>query len=165
MTGAPAVTRGSGLALSWALIGLVVVVTLGIATFRAAEPTPAERVRDLSAQFACPLCDGQSVRDSDAGVSVEIRAEIARGVEAGSTDEEILGALADAYGDHLLLNPPSTGTSSLVWILPVVVVIAAIGGLVWVLVARRPEPGGPVDEADQALVDAALRRRDEDAPE
>jgi cytochrome c-type biogenesis protein CcmH len=106
-------SRRSGVALTWAVVGVVVVVTLAIATFGAAEPTPAERARDLSAQFACPQCDGQSVRDSDVGVSVEIRAEIRRGVEAGRSDEQILGALADAYGEDLLLNPPSTGTSSL----------------------------------------------------
>jgi len=150
---------------TWLVVGIVVVVTLTIATFGAAEPTPAERVRDLSAQFACPQCDGQSVRDSDVGVSVEIRAAIARGVQEGRTDEQILGALADAYGDQLLLNPPATGVSSLVWILPVVLVIVACGGLVWVVVRRESSPAGPVDDDDRALVDQAMRRRDEDGSE
>jgi cytochrome c-type biogenesis protein CcmH len=151
--------------VTWLVVGIVVVVTLAIATFGAAEPTPAERVRDLSAQFACPQCDGQSVRDSDVGVSVEIRAAIARGVQEGRTDEQILGALAEAYGDQLLLNPPATGVSSLVWILPVVLVIVACGGLVWVVVRRESTPAGPVDDDDRALVDQAMRRRDEDGSE
>jgi cytochrome c-type biogenesis protein CcmH len=152
-------SRRSGVALTWAVVGVVVVVTLAIATFGAAEPTPAERARDLSAQFACPQCDGQSVRDSDVGVSVEIRAEIRRGVEAGRSDEQILGALADAYGEDLLLNPPSTGTSSLVWVIPVVAAVLALGGLAWVLLRRRPTASGPLGDDDRALVDAALASR------
>jgi cytochrome c-type biogenesis protein CcmH len=150
---------------TWAAVGVVVVATLLVATFGAAEATPAERARDLSAQFACPQCDGQSVRDSDVGVAVEIRAEIARGVQEGQTDEQILGALADAYGDHLLLKPPATGVSSLVWILPVVVVIVACGGLVWVVARRTATSAGSVDADDRALVDQAMRRRDDEGSE
>jgi cytochrome c-type biogenesis protein CcmH len=154
-------SRRSGIAATWSVVGVVVVITLAIATLGADEPTPAERVRDLSSQFACPQCDGQSVRDSDVGASVEIRAEIARGVEAGRTDDEILGALADAYGDQLLLNPPATGTSSLVWILPVAGAVLAIGGLVWAFVRWRPATGEAVDDSDRELVDAALREHRE----
>jgi cytochrome c-type biogenesis protein CcmH len=154
-------SRRSGIIATWSVVGVVVVTTLAIATFGADEPTPAERVRDLSSQFACPQCDGQSVRDSDVGASVEIRAEIARGVEAGRTDDEILGALADAYGDQLLLNPPATGTSSLVWILPVAGAVLAIGGLVWAFLRWRPATGETVDEGDRELVDAALREHRE----
>ncbi len=155
-------TKRSGLLLTWGLVGVVVVITLGVATFGADEPTPAERVRNLSAQFACPQCDGQSVRDSDVGASVEIRAEIARGVQAGRSDSEILGALADAYGAHLLLNPSASGASSLVWILPVVVVIVAVGGLVWAFSRWGAQGGGDLADEDRALVDAALRERAED---
>lgn len=154
--------RRSGLWATWAVVGLVVVATLGIATFTADEPTPAERVRSLSGQFACPQCDGQAVRDSDVGISVEIRAEISRRVQQGQTDDEILGALADAYGDHLLLNPPATGASSLVWVLPVVAAILAAGGLAWAFARWRPAPRGDVDEADRALVEAARRDRGAD---
>lgn len=158
-------SRRAAVLLTWAIVGVVVVVSLSIATFGADDPTPAERARDLSAQFACPQCDGQSVRDSDVGISVEIRAQIRRGVEEGQSDEQILGALADAYGDQLLLNPPSTGTSSLVWVIPVVVTVLAIGGLVWVVVRRTPGASGPVDDDDRALVEAALRdRHDAEGP-
>ena len=150
-------SRRAGVVATWSVVGVVVLLTLGIATFGADEPTPAERVRDLSSQFACPQCDGQSVRDSDVGASVEIRAEIARGVEAGRTDDEILGALADAYGDQLLLNPPASGASSLVWILPVAGAILAVGGLVWAFTRWQPTSLRAPDDEDRALVDAALR--------
>lgn len=161
-------SRRAGLLATWAAVGAVVVVTLAMATLSAEEPTPAARVRALSAQFACPQCDGQSVRDSDVGISVEIRAEISRRVQQGQTDDQILGALADAYGDHLLLTPPATGASSLVWVLPVVAAVLAVGGLVWAFARWRPAPRGSVDDADRALVEAARRDRGADgagAPE
>lgn len=151
--------RQRRLALSWGALAVVVLVGLAVATFSAAERTPAERARDLSGQFACPQCDGQAVRESDVGASVEIRAEILRRVQAGQSDEEILGALADAYGDHLLLTPSASGTSSLVWALPVALAVVGLAGLAYAFSRWRPRDDVEVDPADRALVEEALRRR------
>ena len=58
-----------------------------------------------------------------------IRADIARHVEQGQTDDQIHAYLISRYGQDLLLTPASTGASSLVWILPVVALVSAIGVL------------------------------------
>jgi cytochrome c-type biogenesis protein CcmH len=150
------VSRRAALAASWGVLALVVVVALAIGTFAADPPTPEERVRHLSAQIACPQCAGQSVRDSDVGISVEIRAEIAQRVAQGQTDDQVLSALVQAYGRENLLTPPASGVASLAWAIPVIGAVLAAAGLVVAFRRWRPTPTVVTDE-ERALVDRARR--------
>ncbi|WP_195210544.1 cytochrome c-type biogenesis protein [Actinomarinicola tropica] len=147
------------LAASWAALALVVVVALVVGTVGGDEPTAAERAFDLTGRFACPVCDGQAVRDSNAGAAIEIRAEITRRVQAGQSDDQVLRALSDSYGSQYVLTPAASGASSLVWVLPVVVGILAFAGLAYAFARWTPRPDVEVDAADRALVDQALRER------
>jgi len=149
-------TARGRLVLSWSLVGLVVVVALAVASLATEPPTPAERVQRLAGEFACPTCDGQAVRDSDALVSQEIRADIARRVELGETDEQVRAALAAAYGSEFLLTPSATGAASLVWVLPVVVFLGGLAAVA-VSVGRGRPRAVSVSADDRALVERARR--------
>lgn len=151
------------LVASWAALVVVVLAALAIGTFSTGEATPSERAFDLSGRFACPRCDGQAVRDSNAGVAVEIRSEINRRVQAGESDDQILRALSDAYGEQNLLVPSAEGAASLVWAAPVVLGILAFAGLAYAFSRWTPRADVEVDDADRRLVEDALRRR-HDAP-
>lgn len=151
------------LAASWAAMLVVVVAALAVGTVSSGDATPAERAFDLSGRFACPQCDGQAVRDSNAGVAVEIRSEITRRVQAGESDEQILRALTDAYGAQNLLVPSAEGAASLVWAAPVVLGILAFAGLAYAFSRWTPRRGVEVDDDDRRLVEDALRRRHGDA--
>jgi cytochrome c-type biogenesis protein CcmH len=99
------------------------------------------------------------VAESDIAIAREIRGEIARDVDDGRTDDEIRAAIADSYGDEYLLEPSASGIVGLVWVIPVVVGLAAIGGLAFVLWRGRVKPDESVEvsEADRDLVEAARR--------
>lgn len=149
------------LAVSWGLLGLVVVAALTVGSLGGSEPTPADRVRDLSGQFACPTCAGQSVLYSDAGISTQIRAVIAQGVEDGRSDDAILNELVQAYGPEYLLTPSASGAASLAWALPVFLAVLAVAGLAFAFWRWRPTHS-EVTDAERARVDAALRAEDPD---
>ncbi|HSL59441.1 MAG TPA: cytochrome c-type biogenesis protein CcmH [Acidimicrobiales bacterium] len=153
--------RRRQLVVSWAAAGVVVVVALAVGLANDAPPTAAERVQQLTREFACPTCDGQAVAESDALVSREIRAEIARRVQVGQPDDEIRGALAAAYGEEFLLTPSAGGASSLVWVLPVVALVVGLAVVVAVVVRSRPRPVD-VSDADRRLVEQALQSRHPD---
>lgn len=147
----------------WAVLAAVLVVALAVgARSDGPPPTAAERTYELGRTIRCPQCVGQSVSESDVAISREMRTDIARRIEAGETDEEIRAAYVAAYGEDILLTPPSSGTSLLVWVLPVV---AAVGGVVGlVVVVRRGRRGETAAEeatdADRELVARALEARD-----
>lgn len=115
----------------WVAILIATVVLLGIgATRHGAAASTAERVQAIAATTKCPVCVGESVGQSNAPASIIIREEIARQVRAGRTDNEVRAAISSQYPDAAQLRPPASGASSLVWILPVFVLVALSAGLV-----------------------------------
>lgn len=147
-------------AKQWMWFGLIasMVFLLVVATFDdGGLETDAERIARLSESFACPECRGQAVSESNAGVAIEIRQFIRNQVTAGATDEEIRDQLVVSYGSRVLLNPPGEGFSSLIWILPVMVLVGGSAAVGWTV--RRSSTGSrDATEADRLLVAEARER-------
>lgn len=141
----------------WLLLGATVVVSLAIAAVGpdGDEASTAGRADAIASSVRCPTCRGQSVTESAAPAAQAIRAEIRRRVDAGESRREIEAYLQGRYGSDILLTPPRSGVGGLVWVLPVVAVFAAAGGL-WVALQRwsRRTLVHPTEE-DRALVDRA----------
>lgn len=117
-------------ALGWLAALAVAVFALVVGTTDREERTDAERVESIAASVQCPACAGQSVADSDAVAARNLYGEIERRVAEGHSDDEIRSYLVTVYGEHILMNPPSSGTAGLVWALPVAGLVLAAGGLV-----------------------------------
>ncbi len=119
--------------------------------------TDAERIQRLSDSYACPTCRGQSVAESNAAVAATIRQFIADSVATGVTDREIRDQLVASYEARVLLNPPAEGFATLVWVLPVVlVVVGAVG--VGVAVTGQRSPDRSASDEDRDLVARARDR-------
>lgn len=142
--------------LWWSLLGAVVVTTLAVGSIGvSAPPTAAERVLNLTRSIGCPQCAGQSVAESDVAVSREVRRDIAQRVEQGQTDQEILAYYASetVFGPDALLNPPTEGVGSLVWVLPIVVLIGASAALALAFRAWSTQSAVQASDEDRALVE------------
>ncbi|MEN3271474.1 MAG: cytochrome c-type biosis protein CcmH [Actinomycetota bacterium] len=113
----------------WILLVVVVIGALVVGTRPSGTNTNAERVQSIAKSVRCPTCRGQSVADSDAPAAANVRKDIERRVADGQSDDDIRSALAARFGDGILLTPPRSGVAGLVWVLPVVAVAAAAGGL------------------------------------
>ena len=149
----PRARRSRARLIGWLAMAAVLAVALvvGVAGTRGPS-TPEDRARSLAKSLACPVCDGQSVADSDSDAAKGIRTRIAERIDQGASDDQIRGELADAYGEKVLLTPASSGVSSLVWTLPVVALVVAVAGLA--VAFRRWRGGGPAraSDEDRALV-------------
>jgi len=148
----------------WIALCVVTVAVLSIAMFGSrSAPTAQDRVSDISRTVKCPVCSGESVAESNAPASQEIRRQIAEQVQQGQTDDEIRSFYAAKYGQAILLTPSASGVNALVWILPVVAL--AIGVATLVIVFRRwsAMPTERSTDDDRELVDAALRAEVDDS--
>jgi cytochrome c-type biogenesis protein CcmH len=144
----------------WIAIGLLGVASLFVATFDDGPPrTTEEQVEAIAKTLKCPVCESQSVADSDAAASRSIRAEIARQVEEGRSASDIRASIAASFGDDVQLIPAASGFAGLVWILPVVVLIVAVAGVASVLARWRRRARSSPTDADRELVEQALRDR------
>ena len=98
----------------WAVIGALFIALMAVATFdRDNGPqNNAEREFSLAAQFACPVCDGQSIAESEVPIAREIRKEIRTRLDQGQTDTQIRQYLVGLYGDNIDLKPKASGVTA-----------------------------------------------------
>jgi len=149
--------------LPWVTLAVVVVTCLSVAAFGSrSAPTAQDRVNDIARTIKCPQCAGESVAESNAPSAREIKIEIATQVQQGRSDDEIRGYFSSRY-DDILLTPPASGISLLVWVLPVVALALGIAGLVIAFRRWSAEPTPHASEADRARVAEALAREHEQA--
>ena len=114
----------------WTLLGVVLVVALlvGSGVFPSAPPTAAQRAAAIESDIRCPSCEDLSVasraprRRSPCGPpSASCRPGLDR-------RPQIENYLVDRYGSTIVLDPPTSGWSALVWVLPVAGGLAAVVG-------------------------------------
>jgi cytochrome c-type biogenesis protein CcmH len=106
-----------------------------------AQITPEERIMAMPAaqqeqahmlwnRLRCVVCSGQSVAQSQAPLARDIRLRVVEALESGQTPAEIEANLAQRYGDSILLSPPEDGSGMLLWLAPLLFLIAGIGLLI-----------------------------------
>lgn len=142
----------------WMLMAIIATTALAIGAVDDGGPrTDAERAGELAREIRCPQCLGESVSESNVAIAREIRADISRRVDDGQTDDEIRTAYVDLYDQSILLTPPGSGFSSLVWVIPVVGGAAAAGVLGFAFWRwRRLGDAVTASEDDRRLVAEAL---------
>ncbi|NNE72416.1 MAG: hypothetical protein HKN26_02015 [Acidimicrobiales bacterium] len=149
-------------ALAWIA---AVAVAIGAVVFGAVDEGPprtnADRAYSLANRYACPVCNGQSVAESDVPIARTIRAEIRKRVDQGQSDEEITAYLVEGF-PSIDLNPSASGLTGLVWILPVVVFVGAVAGLAVVFRRWQQTPAEHASRADVDLVEAQRSARHEE---
>jgi cytochrome c-type biogenesis protein CcmH len=93
-------------------------------------------VADIGSKLRCPVCQGVAISDSPAGMAVKMRGQVKDLVTKGYNEEQILTYFERSYGEFVRLEPPMRGLNLLVWLLPVVVLLAGAGLVI--MKARRP---------------------------
>ena len=120
-----------------------------------ADPTLEARARSLSTELRCLVCQNQSIDDSAAPLARDLRLLVRERLKAGDSDEGVKAYLVARYGDFVLLKPPFTLATLLLWL--TAPALLAAGALAIVLNRHR---GGeraeapPLDKEEQARVEA-----------
>lgn len=94
-----------------------------------AQAAQVTKTRAIAEQLKCPTCVAQSVADSQASAAKEIRRIISQRLAQNKTEQEIITELTERYGEHILLTPPLTPSTYLLWFLPFVTF--GLGLLIW----------------------------------
>ena len=145
----------------WVLLVFVVAGFLAVGATRDTGPESQEdRIDAISKRVACPICDGESVFESQNNASEALRNQIGQLVADNALDDaEIIAFIETRYGADVLLVPKASGFDALVWVLPAVAFVCGLAALVVVFRRWKREAGEMRDptEEDRALVDAALK--------
>jgi len=85
-----------------------------------------QRYHKLTNELRCLVCQNQTVADSNAGLAVDLRNQVANQISSGKTDDEILAYMEERYGEFVLYNPQMSVENLGLWIGPFVVIVIAI---------------------------------------
>ena len=103
----------------------------------AEDPEVEKRMLTLTENLRCLVCQNETIADSRADFSNDIRREIREQIKANKTDPEIIQFLVDRYGDFVLYNPPMKATTILLWFGPAALLLLGLISLVMYLRRRR----------------------------
>lgn len=150
----------SGMAKAWALaLALSAAPVLAVQPDEMlADPALEARAREISRAVRCPVCQGESIDDSNARISRDLRIIIRERLVAGDSDQEVLDFLVARYGEFVLFDPPKSGANLILWLAGPAVLLLG-GGIAFAAFRRRgkvPEEGLTAEE--QARLEEILKR-------
>ncbi len=148
-----------GLLLALALAGPALAVN---PDERLADPVLEQRARELSKGLRCLVCQNQSIDDSNATLARDLRVLVRERLVAGDTNEQVLQHIVARYGDYVLMSPPFRLSTLLLWLGPLLLLLAG-GGLTVAYVRGRRGQGAealavvPLSPDEQRRLDALLK--------
>lgn len=124
-----------------------------------ADPALEGRAREISRNLRCPVCQGESIDDSNAGVSRDLRLYVRERLVAGDSNAEVIEHVTDRYGEYVLFEPRLKGAN---WILylagPVMAVLGLlIAGRYIILRGRRNDLDEQLSSEEEQRLQALLK--------
>ncbi len=145
----------------WMLL-LALPVAAVIETYEFSEPELEQRYRELSQELRCPKCQNQNIADSNAPISQDLRRLLHQQLEAGASDQEILAFMVARYGEFVRYRPAFNAATAVLWLAPVLLLLAGGMGLLLLLRGRKQSPSS-LDSDEQARLTALLQSAEKDA--
>ena len=105
----------------------------------AEDPALEARLKGMSQELRCLVCQNSTLADSDAPLAEDLRNEIRTQMRAGKSDQEIVDYLVARYGDFVRYRPPVNSNTALLWFGPFLLLL--IGGFV-LYRALKKQAGG-----------------------
>ena len=99
------------------------------------QSVTADDVNRIARQLYCPVCENEPLDACRTSACQQWRAQIAQLLSEGQSDQQIIQYFVDRYGLRVLGEPPVTGTTVWLWLLPIVALL--IGGVYVVVLMRR----------------------------
>ncbi len=107
----------------------------------AADPVLEKRVMALSEELRCLVCQNQTLADSDSGFARDMREEVRSLMRQGLSDDEVVDYLVARYGDFIRFRPPVKGTTVLLWLGPLLLLLIA-AAVLFINLKRRGRQAG-----------------------
>ncbi len=122
------------------------LVFAGEAKPLAEDPVLEARLKSLSQELRCLVCQNQTLADSNAPLAEDLRKEIREQMHAGKSDKEVVDYLVARYGDFVMYRPPMKRSTMLLWLGPFV---GFLIGAVFLIRTLKKRAGNEDFEAEE----------------
>ncbi|MEI4487315.1 cytochrome c-type biogenesis protein [Frigidibacter sp. MR17.14] len=114
-----------------------------------ADPALELRARQISEKLRCPVCQSETIDESNAQVARDLRLLVRERLVAGDTDAQVVDYVVDRYGEYVLFEPVASGGNLILWYAGPAMLVLGLGiGFAFIRSRRRAEP--PADELSEA---------------
>jgi cytochrome c-type biogenesis protein CcmH len=133
-------------------LAIAQMVTRDGVTLTAYQEQRAEGIGD---QLRCLVCQNESIEGSSAGLAKQLRIIIRQQIIAGSNDKDIMNYMVQRYGIFVLLKPPLSRLTYLLYASPFLALIIGFF-IAWIARKNRIEPPTPLSDAEDARLKKLL---------
>ncbi len=125
------------------------------------DPALEARVKALSSELRCLVCQNQTVEDSTSPVARDMKDQVRAQLAAGKSEAEVKTYMTDRFGDFVLYNPPFKATTVVLWAGPFVALLLAGFLLIRRLRKTSTAPAAAaLSDADRERAQAMLNTKD-----
>ncbi len=114
------------------------------------DPGLESRARAISKVLRCPVCQGETIDESNAPISRDLRLYLRERLVAGDTDAQVVDAVTERFGEYVLFQPPARGVN---WVLylagPLMLLLALFAGWRFLRSRNLADEGPPALSADE----------------
>lgn len=129
---------GSRIMFSVLLLTLYALLS-ALPAFAQGGPVTDDQVNAVAKRLNCPVCENVPLDVCDTQACIQWRDLIRQKLAAGETPEQILTYFHETYGDRVLQEPPKSGFTTVLWVLPFIGI--AVGLVLLWLALRSMVPG------------------------
>jgi cytochrome c-type biogenesis protein CcmH len=116
-------------------------------------------VNRIAKQLYCPVCPNTPLDVCETKACEDWRAQIRDQLSEGWTDQQVIDYFVAQYGERVLAEPQRKGFTSLVWFLPLIVVLVGLGIVYEILRNwRKQKPAVVVTRSMPEIPEAVLKR-------
>jgi cytochrome c-type biogenesis protein CcmH len=114
-------------------------------------PTPELQARylQLTHEFRCPVCQSETLADSQEQYAAEVRQQIRTMLLAGKSDDQIRDYLVSRYSEFILFKPEYSLRNAWLWLSPVALLIIGVVVALRIIRTRAALVGEDDSEADE----------------
>lgn len=112
--------------LSLLMVSVLVPAWAGIEIRHFNTPQQEARYKHLTHTLRCLVCQNENLADSNAELAGQLRDQIYKMIEGGSSDKQIIKYMVSRYGNFVLYKPPFIPTTYLLWIGPFALLLIGI---------------------------------------
>lgn len=139
------------------IVPILVLIGLLANTAYAQQPVSDDEVNAVAKQLYCPVCENTPLDVCPTRACRDWRELIRQQLSDGWTDQQVMDYFAATYGPQVLAQPPTSGFSALVWILPI---IGLVGGGIFLWRLLRRWQARPSSQVEPTAVETTVNAVD-----
>ncbi|EAR51517.1 cytochrome c biogenesis family protein [Oceanicola granulosus HTCC2516] len=122
------------------------------------DPALEARAREISKGLRCPVCRNESIDESNAELSRDLRLLLRERLLAGDSDAEAVAFITARYGEFVLLEPDRSGANLILWLAAPTVLLLGLGaGALAVRARSRAAPPEALSEHERARLEEIMK--------